>query len=165
MSLYRKLQSITGHTPTDFIRSIRLKRAAQLLQGSQLPIVEIANRVGFSSPSYFSKCFREMFGMLPKQYAEESGRKEWHCVCVCSLIITFALNKWDNCKILFTLEQKKFYFIIYVDMKVLVLISLVGGLMLSSCGGSSSKNNANVKEVNPADTILFGRLTWKICKW
>mgnify|MGYP003056238044 CR=1 FL=1 len=75
MSLYRKLQSITGHTPTDFIRSIRLKRAAQLLQGSQLPIVEIANRVGFSSPSYFSKCFREMFGMLPKQYAEESGRK------------------------------------------------------------------------------------------
>ncbi|WP_458102433.1 helix-turn-helix domain-containing protein [Bacteroides ovatus] len=41
-----------------------------------MPIVEIANRVGFSSPSYFSKCFREMFGMLPKQYAEESGRKE-----------------------------------------------------------------------------------------
>ena len=41
-------------------------------------------------------------------------------------------------------------------MKVLVLISLVGGLMLSSCGGSSSKNNANVKEVNPADTIYLG---------
>ena len=38
-------------------------------------------------------------------------------------------------------------------MKVLVLISLVGGLMLSSCGGSSSKNNASGKEVNPADTI------------
>ena len=43
-------------------------------------------------------------------------------------------------------------------MKVLVLISLVGGLMLSSCGGSSSKNNANVKEVNPADTIYLGDL-------
>lgn len=71
MSLYRKLQSITGNTPTDFIRSIRLKRAAQLLQGSQLPIVEIANRVGFSSPSYFSKCFKEMFGILPKQYVEK----------------------------------------------------------------------------------------------
>nr|WP_244437166.1 response regulator [Bacteroides reticulotermitis] len=75
MSLYRKLQSITGNTPTDFIRSIRLKRAAQLLQGSRLPIVEIANQVGFSSPSYFSKCFREMFGMLPKQYAEEHRTK------------------------------------------------------------------------------------------
>lgn len=43
-------------------------------------------------------------------------------------------------------------------MKVLVLILLVGGLMLSSCGGSSSKNNANVKEVNPADTIYLGDL-------
>ena len=46
-------------------------------------------------------------------------------------------------------------------MKVLVLISLVGGLMLSSCGGSSSKNNANVKEVNPADTIYLGDLRAK----
>lgn len=71
MSLYRKLQSITGDTPTDFIRSIRLKRAAQLLKGSQLPIVEVASRVGFSSPSYFSKCFKEMFGILPKQFAEK----------------------------------------------------------------------------------------------
>ena len=76
MSLYRKLQSITGNTPTDFIRSIRLKRAAQLLQGSQLPIVEIANRVGFSSSSYFAKCFKEMFGVLPKQYAEDYGKKD-----------------------------------------------------------------------------------------
>ena len=46
-------------------------------------------------------------------------------------------------------------------MKVLVLILLVGGLMLSSCGGSSSKNNANVKEVNPADTIYLGDLREK----
>lgn len=75
MSLYRKLQSITGNTPTDFIRSIRLKRAAQLLQGSRLPIVEVANRVGFGSPSYFSKCFKEMFGMLPKQYVEKYEKK------------------------------------------------------------------------------------------
>ena len=49
-------------------------------------------------------------------------------------------------------------------MKVLVLISLVGGLMLSSCGGSSSKNNANVKEVNPADTIYLGDLREKFAK-
>ena len=46
-------------------------------------------------------------------------------------------------------------------MKVLVLILLVGGLMLSSCGGSSSKINANVKEVNPADTIYLGDLREK----
>lgn len=75
MSFYRKLQSIIGNTPTDFIRSIRLKRAAQLLQGGQLPIVEIANRVGFSLPSYFSKCFKEMFGILLKLYVEEHRKK------------------------------------------------------------------------------------------
>lgn len=46
-------------------------------------------------------------------------------------------------------------------MKVLVLISLVGGLMLSSCGGSSSKNNANNENVNPADTIYLGDLREK----
>ena len=51
-------------------------------------------------------------------------------------------------------------------MKVLVLILLVGGLMLSSCGGSSSKNNANVKEVNPADTIYLGPFdTDSICDY
>lgn len=70
MNLYRKLQSITGHTPSDFIKSIRLKRAAQLLQGSQLTMAEVADRVGFSSASYFTKCFKEMFGVLPTQYAE-----------------------------------------------------------------------------------------------
>lgn len=46
-------------------------------------------------------------------------------------------------------------------MKVLVLISLVGGLLLSSCGGSSSKNNANNENVNPADTIYLGDLREK----
>ena len=46
-------------------------------------------------------------------------------------------------------------------MKVLVLISLVGGLLLSSCGGSSSKNNANSENVNPADTIYLGDLREK----
>lgn len=70
MNLYRKLHAITGNTPSDFMKSIRLKRAAQLLQGSQLTIVEVADQVGFSSASYFTKCFKEMFGMLPTQYAE-----------------------------------------------------------------------------------------------
>lgn len=76
MNLYRKLQSITGNTPSDFIKSIRLKRAAQLLQGSQLTMVEVADRVGFSSASYFTKCFKEMFGILPTQYAESHMKDE-----------------------------------------------------------------------------------------
>ena len=70
--LYRKLQSITGQTPSDFIRSIRLKRAAQLLQSSQLNVSEIAYAVGFNTPKYFTKYFREEFGMTPSQYRTEN---------------------------------------------------------------------------------------------
>lgn len=73
MNLYRKLQAITGQTPTDFIRTIRLKRAAQLLQEGKLNVSEVADRVGFSSSSYFTKCFKEQFGVLPTQYSESVG--------------------------------------------------------------------------------------------
>ena len=76
MNLYRKLQAITGQTPTEFIRTIRLKRAAQLLQdGKTGNVSEVADRVGFSSSSYFTKCFKELFGVLPTQYGERRGRK------------------------------------------------------------------------------------------
>lgn len=72
MNLYRKIQSITGQTPTEFIRTIRLKRAAQLLSGgSKLSMAEVADMVEFSSSSYFTKCFKEQFGVLPTQYAAE----------------------------------------------------------------------------------------------
>ncbi|HAI03142.1 MAG TPA: hybrid sensor histidine kinase/response regulator [Bacteroides sp.] len=73
MNLYRKLQAITGQTPTEFIRTIRLKRAAQLLQDGKLNVSEVADRVGFSSSSYFTKCFKELFGVLPTQYGEKEG--------------------------------------------------------------------------------------------
>lgn len=78
MNLYRKLQAITGQTPTEFIRTIRLKRAAQLLQDGKLNVSEVADRVGFSSSSYFTKCFKEQFGVLPTQYSEtdESGKTD-----------------------------------------------------------------------------------------
>ena len=69
MNLYRKLQAITGQTPTEFIRTIRLKRAAQLLQDGKLNVSEVADRVGFSSSSYFTKCFKEQFGV--SEYAEK----------------------------------------------------------------------------------------------
>jgi DNA-binding response OmpR family regulator len=66
--LYRKLVAIIGLTPTEFIRSIRLKRAAQLL-GNGLSVSEVADRIGFSgSTSYFAKCFQEEFGVKPSQY-------------------------------------------------------------------------------------------------
>ncbi|HAM98724.1 MAG TPA: hybrid sensor histidine kinase/response regulator [Marinilabiliales bacterium] len=69
--LYKKLLSITGKTPIEFIRIIRLKRAAQLLGKSQLSVSEIAYQVGFNNPKYFSRYFKEEFGLLPSVYAEK----------------------------------------------------------------------------------------------
>ncbi len=69
--LYKKLLAITGKTPVEFIRIIRLKRAAQLLRESQLNVAEIAYEVGFNSPRYFSKYFKQEFGVLPSEYAKK----------------------------------------------------------------------------------------------
>ncbi len=69
-SLYRKLKGISELTPNDFIRLTRLKKASQLLNEGQYRINEIADIVGFSSPSYFSKCFHKQFGVLPKDFGK-----------------------------------------------------------------------------------------------
>lgn len=71
-NLYRKLQTLTGQKPTEFIRTIRLKRAAQLLQSSNYSISEIADLCGFSTPSYFTSCFKKMFGKTPGDYQKEN---------------------------------------------------------------------------------------------
>jgi len=68
--LYKKLISITGKSPIEFIRIIRLKRGLQLLEKSQMNIAEIAYEVGFNSPRYFSKYFKEEYGVLPTAYAK-----------------------------------------------------------------------------------------------
>lgn len=67
--LYKKILSLTGKTPTDFIRTIRLQRAAQLLEKSQYTISEIAYEVGFNDPKIFSRHFKEQYQMLPSAYA------------------------------------------------------------------------------------------------
>ncbi|MDR2810169.1 MAG: response regulator [Tannerellaceae bacterium] len=67
--LYKKLSSLSGKTPIEFIRIIRLKRAAQLLKESRLTVSEIAYEVGFNNPKYFRKYFKDEFGVLPSQYA------------------------------------------------------------------------------------------------
>lgn len=73
--LNRKLQAIVGMTPLQFIRSVRLKRAAQLLRDSQYNVSEIAYMAGFNTLKYFNKHFREEFNMSPTQYREEHGTK------------------------------------------------------------------------------------------
>jgi signal transduction histidine kinase/ligand-binding sensor domain-containing protein/DNA-binding response OmpR family regulator len=74
--LYKKLLSITGKTPIEFIRILRLKRAAQLLEKSQLSVSEIAYQVGFNNPKYFSRYFKEEFGMLPSVYADKGKKNQ-----------------------------------------------------------------------------------------
>jgi AraC-like DNA-binding protein len=75
VSLYKKILSLTGKAPLEFIRSIRLKRAAQLLEKSGMSIAEIAYEVGFNNPKNFTKYFKEEFKMLPSQYAADKKEK------------------------------------------------------------------------------------------
>lgn len=67
-TFYRKVKQISELTPNDFIRLVRLKKAAELLREREYRVSEIAYLVGFSSPSYFSKCFLKQFGVLPKDF-------------------------------------------------------------------------------------------------
>lgn len=72
--LYRKLVAVVGKTPTNFIRSVRLKRAARLLEQGYT-VAEVTDSVGFSTSSYFSKCFQEEFGVRPSQYVNSIRNK------------------------------------------------------------------------------------------
>ena len=68
-SFYKKIKSLTGQTGIEFIRTIRIKRAAQLLIGGQLTVNEVAYMVGFLDVNYFRKCFKEHFNYSPREHA------------------------------------------------------------------------------------------------
>lgn len=65
---YKKVKGTTGYTPNEYIRVIRLRKAAELLKEGEKNVSEVAYAVGFDNPYYFSKCFKEQFGMPPSQY-------------------------------------------------------------------------------------------------
>ena len=71
---YAKIKSITGQTANEFIQTIRLKTAARMLLKTNDTIAEIAYSVGFNTPNYFSKCFKDTYGMHPSQYREENKK-------------------------------------------------------------------------------------------
>lgn len=73
--LHRKLKALTGQSPVDFIRTIRMKQAAYLLSTGKLTISEVGYKVGYNTPSYFSSCFSTHFGVSPTQYMEKSQEK------------------------------------------------------------------------------------------
>jgi YesN/AraC family two-component response regulator len=68
MQLFRKIKALTNQTPGDFIRTIRLKRAASLIKQNFGNIAQITYEVGFNNPSYFAKCFKDLYGELPSDY-------------------------------------------------------------------------------------------------
>ena len=69
--LYRKIKQLTGKTPVAFLRSTRLKRAAELLKQNRFSVTEVMYMVGMSNASYFTKCFTHEFGVTPKQFVQE----------------------------------------------------------------------------------------------
>ena len=68
VQLYRKIKALTNYAPNELLRIARLKKAASLLASSDMTVAEIGYEVGFSSPSYFAKCYREHFGESPTDY-------------------------------------------------------------------------------------------------
>lgn len=69
--IYRKIKQLTGMSPVEYIKSIRMKKAAMLLQQKKFTVAEVMYMVGFSNHSYFSKCFQAEFGKTPRQYLNE----------------------------------------------------------------------------------------------
>lgn len=68
VQLYRKTKALTGYAPNELLRIARLKKAASLLAATEKSIAEVTYKVGFSSPSYFTRCFKEFFGESPTDY-------------------------------------------------------------------------------------------------
>lgn len=73
---YNKMKSITGLSPIDFIKQMRIRKALRLMDDASLSITDIAYKVGFSDPKYFSKCFKAEMGMTPTQYIAQRAPKE-----------------------------------------------------------------------------------------
>ena len=72
-NIYRRMVAATGHTPSEFIKIVRLRHAERLLMQSGLTISEISYEVGFTSPRYFSKCYKEFYGYVPSKAKRNPG--------------------------------------------------------------------------------------------
>lgn len=70
---YKKVKGLTGFTPNEYMRIVRMKEAAKLLTTTQLNVSEVAYKVGSGNPFYFSKCFKQQFGISPSEYAKNGG--------------------------------------------------------------------------------------------
>ncbi len=73
-SLYTKLLEITGQTPVEYIRSVKLDKAAILLEKSDMNIAQVAYSIGFATPNYFAKSFKAKYNMLPSEYMNKTRK-------------------------------------------------------------------------------------------
>jgi DNA-binding response OmpR family regulator/two-component sensor histidine kinase len=80
VSLYKRMLAATGMTPVEYIRTFRLERATLLMEKSDLNIAQIAYQVGFSTPAYFSKAFKDKYGMVPSNYIVQKRNPTDHYV-------------------------------------------------------------------------------------
>jgi len=113
--LHRRLQKITGLSAALFIRSVRLKKAVELLLEGDLPVSDVAYRTGFSSPSYFNKCFHEQYGFPPgdihKQKTSEIDQR--------TFFIPEALSD-SKAGYIKTSKKRKIYFYLFVFMAIII---------------------------------------------
>lgn len=74
VQFYRKIKALTNYSPVELVRIFRLKRAASLLASSECTVAEISYKVGFSSPSYFAKCYKDYFGESPTDVQKRTSK-------------------------------------------------------------------------------------------
>ena len=74
VQLYRKIKALTNYSPTELLKIIRLRKAERMLKSTRLTISEVCYAVGFSSPSYFTKCYREQFDESPSDTQQRTSR-------------------------------------------------------------------------------------------
>ena len=73
--LFARIKSLTGTTPNNYFKTLRLKRGAELLREGRHKVGEICDLVGFNTPSYFAKCFCERYGVMPREYAARAAQQ------------------------------------------------------------------------------------------
>ena len=76
VQLYRKVKAMTGKTPAELLKEMRLQRAYTLLMQTDKTIAEVSAEVGFALPGYFSSCFKKQFGVLPTDFRNEQASKK-----------------------------------------------------------------------------------------
>jgi AraC-like DNA-binding protein len=73
--MYNKLKSLTGKSPVELIKEYRITKSKMLLATGQFSVSEVAYKVGFSDPGYFSRCFRDQFQMSPAEFLKRNNLK------------------------------------------------------------------------------------------